>query len=217
MGPEDEPTVFMRWTSGEQYFVTLTWIDPADHIAGSFDTTVERDREETHHTPPFIKPLRPGRWTVKMLYQWMVIAEVHFLITPVALNKNHKPISEEDSAKINSGPPDNNYVNKDFSSMKSLFMLGDSKEMVEMTNTKARSRGDQLHGWVDEYVEQFWSVLGFCVASPTTGNAPADNAGSSNSRTGCTGFKRCETQSWSTYYPDPKTELGPTKADGRIR
>ncbi len=207
MGPEDDPCVFISWLQGEQYFVTLTWIDPTDHIAGSFDTTVDRDREETHHTPPFNKPLRPGRWTVKMLYQWMVVAEVHCLVVPMAL-KNHKSISLEDSVLLNSGPPDNNYVNKDFSSMKSLFQLSDSSQLIKDANKKANSKGEHLHAWIDDWVEQFWSVLGFCVTSPKKAD---------ESRTGCSSFKLCETQPWSTYYPDPKSELGPVKPDGRIR
>ncbi|XP_072022248.1 xylosyltransferase 1-like isoform X1 [Amphiura filiformis] len=207
MGPEDEPCVFLRWSTGEQYFITLTWIDPTDHIAGSFDTTVDRDREETHHTPPFTKPLRPGRWTVKMLYQWMVVAEVHFLVVPLAL-KDLKPISIEDSELLNSGPANNNYVNKDFSSMKTLFQLADSSQLIKDADKKASNKGEHLHAWIDDWVEQFWSVLGFCVTSPKK---------ASESRTGCSSFKLCETQAWSTYYHDAKSELGPVKPDGRIR
>ena len=208
IGPSDNPCVFLQWTPGEQYFITLTWIDPVDHIAGSFDTTVDKDREETHHSPPFVHPLRPGRWTVKMLYQWMVVAEVHFLVVPLALY-DHKPLEAHQSVSFNTGPANNNYVNKDFSSMKSLFQLSDSTQLVKEANKKAQVEGDKLHAWVDDWMEQFWSVLGFCVTSPTKS--------STETRTGCLGFKLCEKQPWSTYYPDPKSELGPVKANGRIR
>ncbi|XP_022092486.1 xylosyltransferase 1-like isoform X2 [Acanthaster planci] len=205
MGPEDSPVVFIKWKPGEQVQVTISWIDPTNHIAGSFDTTVDHDKEETHHSPPFKKPLRPGKWYVKLLYQWMVVAEVEFLIVPQALAEG-RPIQRYDSTLLNSGVPNDSYVEKDFSSMKPIFQLADSATLVEEANKRARNDGEALHDWVDEILGQHWSVMGFCVA-PTNGSKLAE----------CRQFKPCYSQSWSTLSPDPKSDLSYIKADGRIR
>ncbi|XP_038065057.1 xylosyltransferase 1-like isoform X2 [Patiria miniata] len=205
MGPEDSPIVFIKWKPGEQVQVTISWIDPTNHIAASFDTTVDHDKEETHHSPPFKKPLRPGKWYVKLLYQWMVVAEVEFLIVPQALAEG-RPIQRHDSIMLNSGVPNNSYVEKDFSSMKSIFQLGDSASLIAEANKRAQNVGEALHDWVDEIVGQHWSVMGFCVA-PTNGTKVAE----------CRQFKPCYGQSWSTLSPDSKSDLSHVKADGRIR
>ena len=205
MGPMDSPIVFLKWKPGDQVLVTISWIDPTNHIAASFDTTVDHDKEETHHSPLFKKPLRPGKWTIKLLYQWMIVAEMDFLIVPLAIN-NGKQILQADAVRLNSGIPDNKYVEKDFSSMKSLFQLADSAPLVEEADKRAHHVGARLHEWVDEIVGHHWSVLGFCVA-PMNGTKTSD----------CRQFKPCHSQSWSTLSPDPKTDLKFIKSDGRIR
>ncbi|XP_071796502.1 xylosyltransferase 1-like isoform X1 [Asterias amurensis] len=205
MGPTDSPIVFLKWKPGEQVLVTISWIDPTNHVAASFDTTVDHDKEETHHSPPFKKPLRPGKWYIKLLYQWMVVAEIEFLIVPLAFNSG-KAILQADAVRLNSGVPNNKYVDKDFSSMKSLFQLTDSAPLIEEADKKAHLLGAGLHEWVDEVVGQHWSVLGFCV-SPANATKQSD----------CKQFKACYSQSWSTLSPDPKADLKFIKSDGRIR
>ncbi|XP_071953271.1 xylosyltransferase 1-like [Antedon mediterranea] len=194
LGTLDEPIILMKWGEGDPYTITITWIDPTNQIAASFDTTVESDCDEMHHKPEFNKPLRPGKWTVKMLYQWMVVAETNFLIVPLSI-KNGQRITEEDAEPTNSGPPRNSYVDRDFTSMKTIFQLADSESIVELANEKGKTTGAELHSWVDELVGTFWIMGGFCMDIEKTNGAE------------CRGLTKCSDVHWSTKFPDPKSDI----------
>ncbi|XP_033102591.1 xylosyltransferase 1-like [Anneissia japonica] len=194
LGTLDEPIILMKWGEGEVYTITITWIDPTNQIAASFDTTVDSDCDEMHHKPEFNKPLRPGKWTIKMLYQWMVVAETNFLVIPLAV-KYGEPITEHDAESTNSGPPRNSYVDRDFTSMKTIFQLADSESIVELANEKGKKTGEDLHSWVDELVGTFWIMGGFCMDILNSNGAV------------CKGLTKCRDVHWSTKSPDPKSDL----------
>ena len=58
--------------------------------------------------------------------------------------------------------------------------------------------GKDLTDWIDELVDWFWSVQGVC------------------STTICPGMDLCDETSWSSFYSDPKSELGPVQTNGHI-
>ncbi|XP_072168559.1 xylosyltransferase 2-like [Diadema setosum] len=211
IGPMDDPTIFVTWRLGEAYTVTLTWIDPTDKIAASYDTGVETDREETHHKPEFNKPLRPGKWSVKLLFNWMIVAEVDFLVVPLTF-KNGLAIKGAGGATVNNGPPNNVYVAKDFSAMRYMFQLRDTPALLATAEQNSRRQGAELAAWVDAEVEPFWTVMAFC-----TSIAPSRTDINDYEEEQCDRFRPCEQQAWSTLSPDPKSELGLVKANGRIR
>eukprot|EP00118_Oscarella_pearsei_P005474 m.25200 g.25200 ORF g.25200 m.25200 type:complete len:818 (+) comp28760_c0_seq2:1204-3657(+) len=59
-----------------------------------------------------------------------------------------------------------------------------------------------VNRWVDAVVGKHWRLRGFCLEK---------------ARDECGSIPACLTEYWSTMYPDPKSELGPVKANGRIR
>lgn len=93
IGPLDEPLAVQKWARGPNLTATIVWIDPALVVAASYDITVDVDAEYTQYKPPLQRPLRPGAWTVRVLKQWERVAEVRFLVMPLAF-KDKKPLRQ---------------------------------------------------------------------------------------------------------------------------
>ena len=66
---------------------------------------VEKKWVISFHKPTFTKPLRPGTWTVKLVYNNdIVLGEVKFLIIPQAFFEG-KAATLEQVIGTNNGPP----------------------------------------------------------------------------------------------------------------
>lgn len=63
--------------------------------------------------------------------------------------------------------------------------------------------GKPLEAWVDRTVGAFWVTGDLCSTLPSPGPCPS--------------LGPCTKSTWSSLAPDPKSELGPVKGDGRIR
>ena len=64
--------------------------------------------------------------------------------------------------------------------------------------------GAQLEEWLDELVQVFWKMEGSCKTNVDIGGR-------------CSWISNCSATDWSTFSPDPKTEIGEIKPNGRIR
>lgn len=73
----------------------------------------------------------------------------------------------------------------------------DSEKYAKWRNNVIKT-GKDLSDWIDELAESFWSIKDIC------------------SSTSCTSIRSCDESSWSTFYPDPKSELGPVQTNGLI-
>ena len=80
-----------KWARGPNLTATIVWIDPARVVAASYDITVDVDAEYTQYKPPLQRPLRPGTWSVRVLKQWELVAEVSFLVMPLTF-KDKEPL-----------------------------------------------------------------------------------------------------------------------------
>ena len=70
IGPYSDVVMVHEWEGGDAFTVSIVWIDPSNSVAASFDTKVQQGVKLFYHKPNFTLPLRPGVWTVKMMYQW---------------------------------------------------------------------------------------------------------------------------------------------------
>ena len=69
---------------------------------------VEKKWVISFHKPTFTKPLRPGTWTVKLIYNDdQVLGVIRFLVVPQAYTHG-KPASLENIISTNNGPPAGN-------------------------------------------------------------------------------------------------------------
>ncbi|XP_062295183.1 xylosyltransferase 2 isoform X2 [Scomber scombrus] len=199
VGPLDEPLAVQKWARGPNLTATIVWIDPALVVAASYDITVDLDAEYTQYKPPLQRPLRPGSWTVRVLKQWERVAEVHFLVMPLTF-KDKEPLRIEDSW-LHAGPPGNLYLEQSFQQMSTVLKLPPQEPAMQAAQRNAQLVGQALDEWVDSGVAAFWVIGNLCTTQTSS----------------CPALAACSKTSWSSLSPDPKSEMGPVKSDGRIR
>uniref|UniRef100_A0AAX7VC03 Xylosyltransferase 2 n=1 Tax=Astatotilapia calliptera TaxID=8154 RepID=A0AAX7VC03_ASTCA len=199
IGPLDEPLAVQKWARGPNLTATIVWVDPALVVAASYDITVDLDAEYTHYKPPLQHPLRPGTWTVRVLKQWERVAEVHFLVMPLTFN-NKEPLRKEDSW-LHAGPPGNLYLEQSFQQLSSVLKLPPQEPAMQVAQRNAQLVGQALDAWVDTSVESFWVIGDLCATQTSS----------------CPALGSCSKTAWSPLSPDPKSDMGPVKSDGRIR
>lgn len=204
MSPYDDPILVHRWVHGEDFDVKIMWIDPMNVVSGVYEMHVVDNWVVSFHKPSFKKPMRPGRWILKMLYSHkgdeMVIGETSFLVIPLAFHEG-KEISLEKAIEINHGPPGGIY-NNDY--LIEFDREGKNTErLVTEATVNARKVGEELHKWIDDVVGKFWTVEGSCVVE---GESPK-----------CAKLTSCKDVEWSSRSPDPKSEIGKVQPNGRLR
>ncbi|XP_052513541.1 xylosyltransferase 2 [Budorcas taxicolor] len=200
LGPLDEPVAMQRWARGPNLTVTVVWIDPTYVVATSYDIVVDAETEVTQYKPPLSRPLRPGAWTVRLLQFWEPLGETRFLVLPLTFNRK-LPLRKDDASWLHAGPPHNEYMEQSFQGLSGILNLPQPEPAEEAARLHAELTGPALEAWTDGELSSFWSVAGVCAMGPST----------------CPSLELCRLTSWSSLSPDPKSELGPVKADGRLR
>ncbi|TKS69144.1 Xylosyltransferase 1 [Collichthys lucidus] len=199
MGPMDETMGMQKWSKGPNVTVTVVWIDPTNVIAATYDILIDANAEFTHYRPPLNQPLRPGVWSVRILHHWSPVAEMRFLIAPLAYNK-HQPIRQEDTLKLHNGPAKNSYMEQSFHGLNPVLNIPVSLGYVEQAKRNAALTGPELERWSDSLVGELWEAADVCAVGPTA----------------CPVMQACPKNPWSSLSPDPKSHLGAPRADGRI-
>uniref|UniRef100_A0A3B5A228 Xylosyltransferase 2 n=1 Tax=Stegastes partitus TaxID=144197 RepID=A0A3B5A228_9TELE len=200
IGPLDEPLAVQKWARGPNLTATIVWLDPALVVAASYDITVDVDAEYTQYKPPLQHPLRPGTWTVRVLKQWERVAEVRFLVMPLTFN-NKEPLRKEEDNWLHAGPPSNLYLEQSFQQLSSVLKLPPQEPAMQLAQRNAQLVGQPLEAWVDSLVGTYWVIGDVCTTQTSS----------------CPALASCSKTAWSSLSPDPKSELGPVKSDGRIR
>ncbi|XP_069399239.1 xylosyltransferase 2 isoform X2 [Ovis canadensis] len=200
LGPLDEPVAMQRWARGPNLTVTVVWIDPTYVVAASYDIAVDAETEVTQYKPPLSRPLRPGAWTVRLLQFWEPLGETRFLVLPLTFNRK-LPLRKDDASWLHAGPPHNEYMEQSFQGLSGILNLPQPEPAEEAARLHAELTGPALEAWTDGELSSFWSVAGVCAMGPSA----------------CPSLELCRLTSWSSLSPDPKSELGPVKADGRLR
>nr|XP_003217276.2 PREDICTED: xylosyltransferase 2 isoform X1 [Anolis carolinensis] len=200
IGPFDEPVAMQKWARGPNLTATVVWIDPAYVIATSYDITVDAEAEFTQYKPPLNRPLRPGVWTIRLLQFWEPLGESQFLVVPQTFN-HKQPLRKDDGKWLHAGPPHNEYMEQNFQGLAGILSLPRLDETGRASHQHMQLVGHALENWTDSSVSNFWSVASLCVASPSS----------------CSTLELCSKTSWSSLSPDPKSELGAIKPDGRLR
>lgn len=111
------------------------------------------------------------------------------------------PSCTDDSSWLHGGPPRNEYMEQSFQGLGGILNLPHPEEAEAAAARKAQLTGRALDEWADSAISTFWSVADVCVGSESS----------------CSSLELCSKTSWSSLSPDPKSELGPVKPDGRLR
>lgn len=191
LGVWDEPVAAVRMTLGRLGSVNVIWEDPVGDRLATYTMKVEANWFVAYHKPKVERPIRPGVWKVKLESKsGELLMETKFLVAPLT-HENMEPLSHPkalNARKANTAHPGI-----------------DSREFLRWNDNVAKE-GTALEEWLDELVGEFWTAGGYC----RTGNAIT--AGSP-----CSWITDCNSTDWSTFSPDPKSEIGKIKPNGRIR
>ena len=149
--------------------------------------------------------MRPGNWTIKMIFSHkgedMVIGQTNFLVIPMSISKG-KPSSSQEAMAANSGPPGGIYNTNDFL-IEFDREANNTEALAKKAADNSRKSGPDLDDWIDSAVEYFWTVEATCIISGKIA--------------GCDHLLSCESTLWSSRSSDPKSEIGKVKPNGRLR
>lgn len=102
---------------------------------------------------------------------------------------------------LHAGPPGDLYLEQSFQQLSTVLKLPPQDPVMQEAQRKAQLVGQPLEAWVDDSLGMFWITGNVCTAQTSS----------------CPALGLCSKTSWSSLSPDPKSELGPVKSDGRIR
>lgn len=102
---------------------------------------------------------------------------------------------------LHAGPPGNLYLEQSYQQLSSVLQLSPQEPAMQEAQRRSQLVGQPLERWADGSVADFWVTSNVCAASASP----------------CPAAQLCSRASWSSLSPDPKSELGPVKKDGRIR
>jgi len=178
IGPYSEVVMVHEWEEGEAFEVSIVWIDPTNKVAASFDTKVPEGVKTFHHKPDFTLPLRPGVWKVTMMYQWILVAVTHFLVSPLSHVGRDQAIGPDIARVAHGGPMaethPGHYTNKNFSDFDRFFDLEDHETLLAHSLSNASLVGPKLTDWIDDLVSQFHLIHSVCLVDDQKYEADAD-------------------------------------------
>lgn len=205
MGPYDDPVLVHYWKKGKTMKVKLMWIDPVAIVTGVYEMQVGDDWIVSFHKPTYAKPLRPGMWSIKMIYREeggkdLVIGQTNFLVLPLAYS-NGVPVNVTQAVAFNNGPPSGRYTSQ--YSIEFDREAKDIDNLAEIASQNSKKTGAELNDWIDTLLKEHWSVEDACVVGS---ELPV-----------CQGLAQCEATLWSSRSPDPKSEIGKVNVNGTLK
>lgn len=211
LGTNSEPVLVFRLAgiaantaeNHTNYNVSILWIDPIGNIAVIDDYHIDDyHQSSTNFVKPGLKtPMTPGVWTVKLLQRHSVIAQCRFLVTPLQFYRG-VDVSAKQAAKLNSGTRYDirNAYNVNYA--KFLVAEGDRIKLEEKSVSDAIRTGLDLQVWIDSLTRQFYEIKSTCVHV----NAKAGDMIHVEAQVRKK-FTVCGETSWSTFAPDPKSDI----------
>jgi len=184
-------TVIHTWGAGEGLDTTVIIYDPLGRVAYSIQQSVPRGMGNTLVTRTTLKsPFLPGIWTAKIIYANQVVAHRPFLILPV-LYKNRK--LNPGSLPLITDYHFDTITTSKIELYKSFLSDSDILYTVTEYNKLVKSPTSSILLYFDKLVEKFWRTSEVCLidSNPT-----------------CSFLPMCTNTLWSSFAPDPKSDLG---------
>ena len=201
LGAWDEPVAALRLKGGSPGEVNIIWDDPVGERVSTFVMKLEASWFVSFHKPKVERPIRPGVWTVKVTLPpkdgGTVLMQNQFLVVPIT-HENKRPLS--DPLAVNA---------------KRTVTIKPSMDptLFAQWRSNVSKTGAQLENWMDGMVAKHWTIEGYC----RTTSASREGQGTDPPRKGCSWIPDCKSTSWSSFSPDPKSEIGKIQPNGRIR
>ncbi|KAH3872501.1 hypothetical protein DPMN_035717, partial [Dreissena polymorpha] len=178
LGPNSDVRLRLVWRYGGVFNMAVAWIDPSGVVASYENVTVGKESLIDVHNPNLKRPLRPGVWTVNLIYSEKICAELKFLVVPYSRYKGQE-ITTVLASQLHNGPS-GSYSPRNASNPVYKYHIDNAIELHEKSVINGRKMGEDLRMWIDELTAQFWSVEDACTVvnvEPGTGQAKLDNSG----------------------------------------
>lgn len=197
MGSNAEPTFVLHLSAitadtnfgpmASTYNLTVLWLNPAGQLNDISDLYVDASTQSA--AVSFAKsnlktPLLPGIWTAKLVTKKALIAQCNFLIIPkMHPNSNHSWDSWNESRKKKVDAQWETFLPEE----------ADQRLMEERAIGNAKLVEDEQIAWINRLTSKFFVIQDLCVVSEVDGNLQR--------------LPRCRDTSWSSFAPDPKSEI----------
>lgn len=192
LGPWDHPVAALRLAAGRQTTINIIWDDPLGERIANFAMKLEAAWTVTYHKPKLELPIRPGVWTVRLeLPDGTLLMTTSFLVVPMT-HQNGVPLDTPQDVNAKNAPNAQSNV-------------AISREQFDKWLQNVRKSSTELEQWMDDLVEDYWTVDSYCRMD--VGQSGGDQ---------CSWIQECVSTTWSTFTPDPKTEIGEIDSNGRI-
>lgn len=183
------PNIDSKTVPATKYNLTVLWISPVGQLSDISDVYVDGNHPSI--SAFFVKsslktPLLPGVWTAKIVHKKQLIAQCNFLIIP--------NISSVYNASVDLQILTGQYTSKKSSQLWKDFLPSESNAKTLQSNVMSnlKSSGLQKIEWINKLVHDFYAVSDTCIL---------------NSMENAENFQRCSQTSWSSFAPDPKSDI----------
>ena len=196
LGPYSKLIALHQWNtySNLDFIVQFVWIDPFNTIVYSSHMKIQSNNTDKSTTlistnkPNLNFPLKSGKWKLMIHKNNKVLAETSFLIVPF-LFVNGTRIADDQQINLSDDifrqENQNNFFNEN-------ALIDKTSKKLKMTKKHEKKQFD----WVQNMSLQFWKVEGICSIDDI-----------SDFNCNQTSISLCNSMRWSSYYPDPKSEL----------
>ncbi len=207
LGVWDEPVAAVRLHAGSTFELDITWEDPLGFHISTYKMKIESVWYVAFHKPKLERPIRPGLWTVTVKRRSVDILRADFMVVPLTHENKEVMSSPQEVNGLRGPPPAGGH--------------GLSARFVSWERNVSKS-GAELEHWVDELVAGYWQPRAFCgtgavgVVEKEGGVAKKGEGGVAD----CSWIPDCtsdQASSWSSFSPDPKSEIGEVQSNGRLR
>ncbi|XP_033231945.1 xylosyltransferase oxt [Belonocnema kinseyi] len=173
--------------------ITVLWVDPRGSLADVNYVQLEETTPIGHVRPQLNEPLHIGAWQVILVSDGILVAQLRFLVTPLAYWRNQK-ISPEKAREIHNGPSGPYHIAKDLVQKWTNFLkpLVHSEEKLRKKSLEERI-GWELDQWIDILVTGYYEINKICYASGRFKFKPV--------------LQKCSATRWSSLSPDTKSDV----------
>lgn len=177
----------------------ISWINPLGITDQKSELKLEPGSTVASSKLNLEAPLMPGKWVVRITASDELFVEKQFVVFPVMFDKSGEPL--EQPSLVNA---------------KRITILKPNmdKDRYMEWRVNILKFGTELQEWIDALASDQWNLKSMCSLHTANGSS-SSSASSTNSN--CKSLPNCKRSSWSSYYPDTKSELGQPNDNGRIR
>lgn len=134
LSPFSEPVLVYKLKSSEGsivYNISCLWIDPTGILLDVSDISIDENGGIGSSKPSLKQPHLPGAWTVKIVQQQLLIAEIKFLIIPLEFHRGN-PLTSKQAPLVNGGSTSRTVIeNYDKFLGKLLFIIFNTDSLLE--------------------------------------------------------------------------------------